>query len=138
MDIDWTEEDSEEFFKDGTLPEVSDEELEQDGRPLWFFDITQRWTALPKVKFEVVPDIDQNPASICLVGLEGDRTRICYVPTEQLNMKMVGEKEVQFAWKEDGMSSLYYPTKKGLDLVDVVFSEKEFNLRDESTARSRD
>lgn len=132
LEVDWTEDESKQFFETGASPEgVFDIETQEDARPHWFFDITEKWTALPKVKFEKVPDFERNPATIVLVGLEGIETKICCLETQKLEMKMLGEKEVQFAWAEDGMSSLYHPLENGYDLVEANFAPDMQNLRTE-------
>lgn len=129
LDLQWTEAEQKRFLEDGTRPDITRVDVEKDGRSNWFFDITQRWTALPQAKFEVELDEVKIPETMVLIGLEGKETKICFVQMDQVSMKKIGEKEVQFIWREDGRSSLYKPLRDGTDLVEARVAEKMITLQ---------
>lgn len=89
---------------------------------------------MPQAKFAVPLDVVKIPPTMVLIGLEGKETAICFLSTEEVMMKQIGENEVQFVWGEDGRSSLYKPLENGYDLVEAKVVPKMFKLDNDADA----
>ncbi|KAK5116536.1 hypothetical protein LTR85_009161 [Meristemomyces frigidus] len=95
----WTEEQSELFARDGTLPrDLTNMDQEAKCIVLWVFDATAAGGQLPELELDPVPNLKKHPA-LCAFDMDAKET-ISLVPSEFLELIPTGKNKVRFVLKD--------------------------------------